>query len=56
MAYEIKDFDTALGFMADKRLDVSQMINCRAGFADLQNIFENLHHGDCEIVKAVVRP
>jgi len=56
MAYEMDDFDTALGFMADNRLDVSQMINCRAGFADLQKIFENLHAGDFEIVKAVVRP
>ncbi len=56
MAYAIEEFDTSLAFMADKRLDPADMVNCRPGFSELQETFELLHAGAPEIVKAVVRP
>jgi len=56
MAYSIGEFDTALAFIADKRLDVGGMVNKRAKLSDLQDIFEKLHSGEPTIVKAVIFP
>lgn len=56
MAYSIGEFDTALSFMADNRLDVGGMVNKRAKLSDLQDIFEKLHAGEPTIVKAVIFP
>ncbi len=56
LAYTIVEFDTALAFMADKRLETKDMVNRSLGFSDLQEAFEQLYSGSPGFVKAAVRP
>ncbi|MFW6334396.1 MAG: zinc-dependent alcohol dehydrogenase [Desulfosalsimonas sp.] len=56
MAYSVEEFETALEFIASKRLEARGLINRVLGFGDLWQAFEELDKGNADIVKAVVRP
>lgn len=56
MAYNIEEFETAMAFMADNRLQTRELVNRSAGLEDLQTVFEELCSGEPRTIKAVVRP
>ena len=55
-AYTIDEFDTALKYIAEKRLAVESMVTKMIGFNDVQAMFECLSSPSPDQMKVVIRP
>ncbi|MFZ5573458.1 MAG: zinc-dependent alcohol dehydrogenase [Thermodesulfobacteriota bacterium] len=55
-AYHPEEFDTALAFIACKRLAVESMVTSTIGFDEVQATFERLSSGSSDQMKVMIKP
>ncbi len=56
MAYSLEEFDAVIKYIAEKRVELRKVVNRLVKLEEVPAVFEEIHSGDTEIIKAVCRP